>query len=251
MCDDKKLVQTSCCKKKGLDFLLNLMIMSSEKYKMENIMHKRIKFFIFTLLIMVITGDLFSKGSAWKSVLNKKGIKVYTRPFKGSSMDEFKGVAVINAPIEVVVNVIRDANNQKKWMANCSKSKIIKRINKNHIVVYNILNVPWPLSDRDIIIDTYLTEDLKNGKFLAKMKIYKKSIVPVNKKYVRITKFWASCSLKRIGPNKTHLIYMNKADPAAPVPKAIANMMAKNNPYNTILGMRRMVKLKKYQIPKP
>jgi len=209
-------------------------------------MNKIKKVFITTILI-TLSFSLFAAGDNWELSLEKNDIKVYTRPVEGSSMDEFMGVTVINAPIETCAAVLRDVPAQPQWMGDCLKARVLKVINKDRLVAYNVLNGTWPLSDRDLQIDTSFDENYKNGKVVVSMKVYPETLVPVNKSYVRVTDFAAKCILEKIDDSKTKVTYINRINPMAPVPAAIANRVVRKNPYNTLKGMKKMVKLQKYQ----
>jgi len=198
------------------------------------------------IVALFISGGLYSQ-NRWKLSSNRNGIKSFTRPVKGSKMKQFKGETVINANLKTIVAVLRDVPSQPKWMGDCLKSKLLKTFNKNHIVAYNVLNLPWPVKDRDLQIDTQFIENYDNGRVVVKMTVYPTPIEPITKKYVRVTDFEASCTLIRIDENKTKVIYINRIDPKTNVPEWMANMVAKTNPRKTLTGMIRMVKLSKYK----
>jgi len=210
-------------------------------------MKNRIKTIFIILTLLLTSAVLTAATEDWKLILNKKGIKVYTRPAKGCPLDQFMGIAVIDAPLETCARVLRDANNQANWMGDCLKSKILKKISNNHFIVYNVLHATWPLSNRDLQIDTIFIDDFTNGIVTVRMKAYKEPIQPVSKKYVRITDMKATCIMKRIEKNKTKVTYINRVNPMAPVPSGIANMIVKKNPYKTLLGLRKMAQLPNYQ----
>ncbi len=204
------------------------------------------KTIVIAVMLAVAAVSLNAEAGKWKLALNKNGIKVYTRPAKGCPLDEFMGVTVINAPIETCVRVLRDVDSQPRWMGDCLEAKLLKRISKDHLIAYNVIDVPWPLSNRDLQIDTRFITNLPKGIVTVKMAAYVPAIQPVTKKYVRITDMKATCIMKKINDNKTRVTYINRVNPMAPIPDSVANMFAKKNPYKTLLGMRKMVKLPKY-----
>jgi hypothetical protein len=59
---------------------------------------------VLTVFIAVI---LHAEGP-WELAKDSEGIKVYTRSVPGSSANEFKGIAEVDAPIEVIVEVFKD-----------------------------------------------------------------------------------------------------------------------------------------------
>lgn len=210
-------------------------------------MKSRIKTLFIIIAVLFTAAALTAAADEWKLILNKKGIKVYTRPAEGCPLDQFMGVAVIDAPLETCAMVLRDADNQVKWMGDCLKSHTLKKISNDHFIVYNVLHATWPLSNRDLQIDTVFIDDFAKGIVTVKMKAHIEPIQPVSKKYVRITDMKATCIMKRIEGNKTRVTYINRVNPMAPVPSGIANMIVKKNPYKTLLGLRKMARLPKYK----
>lgn len=198
------------------------------------------------LLLMVCLGAALPVGGqeSWKSVMEKDGITVYARPAEGSPLDQFKGVMVVKASIETCVALLRDVPEQPKWMGDCRDSRLLKTIDKNHIVVYNVLKAPWPLANRDLQIDTVFEENRKEGRVVVRMKACPEEIIPVTR-YVRIKDMQAQCILEKIDAVTTRVIYINLVNPV--VPAAMGNMFMKNNTSKTLSGFRKMVDLKKYQ----
>ena len=67
--------------------------------------------FMAFLALFLISMALFAE-SGWKRVKNSNGIQVYTRSVAGSDLDEFKGITVVDARIEVIGEVIRDRSEE-------------------------------------------------------------------------------------------------------------------------------------------
>ncbi|MFW5861963.1 MAG: START domain-containing protein [Spirochaetota bacterium] len=184
-------------------------------------------------------------GSGWQKILVDDGITVYTRPVEGCSLDEFKGVTVVQAPMHTCLAVLRDVPSQPQWMGDCVDAKVLKTFNKNHIVAYNVIQLPWPLSKRDLQVDTRFT--IEDDRVVVAMSVYPEIIEPVTEKYVRITDFEATCILKKTGEDSTSVTYINRVNPMAPVPAAIATRFLKKNPVTTLRGFKRMVLHERYR----
>lgn len=199
------------------------------------------------MLTIVIIWTGAASESAWNLALDKDGIQVYTRPASGCPLNEFKGVAVINASLKSISAILRDVNAQPAWMADCLQSKLLKTLSKNRLVCYNVLHVGWPLSDRDLIIDVKFTELHKENKLVTDMTVFSEDIIPADNKLVRIRDFKASCIVEEISPGQCRVTYQNRVNPMAPVPDILANSIVKKNPFNTLKGMKRMASLEKYK----
>ncbi|HOO44823.1 MAG TPA: START domain-containing protein [Deltaproteobacteria bacterium] len=204
------------------------------------------------LLVMLVSliasaqlyADEISQG--WKKAKHGEGIQVYTRPSKDSPSDEFLGVTDVDAPLKVILEVFRDIPSFPQWYGFCRDIRLINRMSDTHEVIYFILATPWPVKDRDMVVDVLIEKQEEKGVAVISMNALKEEIVPVQENYVRMTRLIGKATLTERGDGKTHVTYMVNSDPAGYIPAAISNMLAKDQPYLTLKGLKEMVKNDKY-----
>ena len=185
--------------------------------------------------------------SDWKLAIQKDGIEVSTRPVKGSDLDEFMGTADIDASIDVVYAVIKDVPAATQWMADCKESREIRKIDEYTSVQLNVTKTPWPVWDREALCLVTEKKDEKTGKITFDFHETNDPPVPVGKGNVRMPEISGQWVLIPINRDRTKVIYTAKSNPGGSIPKAIANLKSKEIPYNTLLGLRMMVKKDKYK----
>jgi len=161
---------------------------------------------------------------------------------RGSDLKEFIAITLIDARMEVVGEVFRDIEAQPLWMSTCIEARIVKKIDRNRLIIYTVMNSPWPAKDRDIVIKNDTMYDLKNGKGLITFEALKEPLVPLRKDRVRITELIGSFKMEYLGRDKTKLIYRQIVNPGGDVPLELAYLMIKNNPYKTLLSLKKIVK---------
>jgi hypothetical protein len=206
---------------------------------------KVIKYSVVLLALCIGATILFAQGS-WKQVKDSDGIKVFTRPVEGSDMDEFMGVTTIDVPYGVVGEVLRDIPAQTEWMADCMASKLLKTIAENDLVVYNATKTPWPVSNRDVVLKTSTSIDLKKGVVNVNFKAVNDAEFPAKDGFVRMPDLTGKWKLERLEPSKTKVTYNIKANPGGSIPSSIANMTSKNLPFKTLKNLKKMVTKEKY-----
>jgi len=178
--------------------------------------------------------------------MNKNGVKQYQRTVKGSDLKEFIAITVIDARMEVVGEVFRDIKAQPLWMPTCIESRIVKKIDRNKMIIYAVMNSPWPTKDRDLVVKNNTIYDLKNGRGIITFKAVKEPLVPLRKDRVRITELTGSYKMEYLSRDKTKLIYRQMVDPGGDVPMKLAYLMIKSNPYKALLNLKEIVKNAKY-----
>ena len=185
--------------------------------------------------------------SDWKLAIQKDGIEVSTRPVAGSDFDEFMGTADIDASIDVVYAVLKDIPAATQWMADCKENREIRKIDEHTSVQFNITKAPWPVSDRESLCIVTEKKDEKTGKVTFEFHETNDPSVPVGKGNVRMPEISGQWVLTPINRDHTKVIYTVKSNPGGSLPKALANMKSKDIPYNTLMGLKMMVKKDKYK----
>ena len=185
--------------------------------------------------------------SDWKLAVQKDGIDVSIRPVKGSDFDEFMGSADIDASIDVVYAVLIDIPAATQWMADCKENREIRKIDEHTSVQFNVTKSPWPVSDREALCIVTEKKDEKTGKITFEFHETNDPSVPVGKGNVRMPEISGQWVLTPINRDQTKVLYTVKSNPGGFLPKALANMKSKDIPYNTLMGLKMMVKKDKYK----
>jgi hypothetical protein len=204
-------------------------------------MYKHLPVFIYPFLI-ILCFSVYSEEN-WIKEFTKEGITVYTRPVEGSFLKEFKGEGMIDAPLEVCMNVMNDVENHTKWRPDCIEAKLLKQVG-NIAINYSVTKAPWPVSDRDIVIRTIITSTDKKAVYDLSA-IEGEDLAPLRKGVIRIKKMTGVWIFVRNG-NRTHATFQAKLDPGGSIPTWLANKTSIDQPFESIKGFREMVKDPKY-----
>lgn len=200
------------------------------------------RFVLMVFAVFVFTAMELHAEEPWKLAKDAEGIKVFTRSVPGSSADEFKGIAEIDAPVEVIVEVFKDIPSFTQWYGFCKEIKLLKHDSENHRVMYFVLKTMGPVKDRDLVMEAFDKFDKQAGTNTIAISALKEELVPIQDKYVRMTDLNATYSMNRLDQDRTHVVYTVKADPAGYIPAFISNIIQKDQPFLTLKGLREMVK---------
>lgn len=207
-------------------------------------MNKTIITALLTIIISTVAFPLLSDGT-WTEVNNKDGIKVLTRPVKGSEINEYMGIGIIEASLTEVNTVLDDLPQLVNWMPNCKVAKLIGRQSADHFFSYQVLRTPFIASNRDYVIETKII--ITPHKITRTFKAVNHPNIPINKGLVRITELDGEWILTRID-NKTELVYRIRINPAGNIPEELINSSSQKLPYKTIsnlisfIGKRKLAK---------
>ncbi len=205
------------------------------------------------VMIFLTVQPLLAAGE-WKEVKNRKGVKVDTRKLENSRLKEFRSQCLIDAPMEIVYEIMRDPSTYKNWFANCSEMKTVHTFDEYNFKWYQVVNLPLPFRDRDTVTTFHYDNDWDAGKIVITMgggKVLKDApynMYDTTKKHkrVRIAAVKGVIILERIAPGKTKMLYQAHADPGLAVPPWLLNLFGVSHPYKSLVGMKKEVKKEVY-----
>ncbi len=185
----------------------------------------------------------------WKFIKQKGDISLYKRVLPSSGVIQVKAERIIQAPLEVVEQIIRDIPAYPQLMHNCLEGREIKRFTDEDIVILNVTKMPWPLKPRDVVVRTNVVKDWDFGRIeIALRGLYSpesEQWVPLIEEHIRMYELTAYFIGHILDRNKLKCIYIVHADPSG-VPDFAINFLIANYPYYTLLNLEKMTKLEKY-----
>ncbi len=173
-------------------------------------------------------------------------LKIYTREISGSNLKEFKGEMLVDTTLTTLAALMLDSQAAPKWMHQCEKFEVVEQIDERNAITYFINGAPWPVSDRDAVVSSSMSQDPET----LMMRIDVNAVtdhLPEDDDYVRIphmTGFWA---FTPVAEGKVQIVYQVHADPGGSLPSWLANSVVVDTPFYTMSNMVEMLKLEKYQ----
>lgn len=111
-------------------------------------------------LSLAITATAHATEADWVLEQDEDRIRIYTRPVADSPFVEVKATALINAPIDHVALVMGDGESCGEWRAMCKSSEVLDGASDTERYVYMVLDMPWPVADRDMVIHSIADIDV-------------------------------------------------------------------------------------------
>ena len=207
-------------------------------------------FIICTLLISMAFTPARSKrdstnSSDWKLVKAEYNIKIYTRNSYGSKIKEFKAITIVTAKMEVLEKLIDKISEYPKWQANIATATVLEKINKATQYIYYTTSVPWPLTNRDVVLFSEKIVDV-DGTITYNL-TGKPDYIKEKANFIRVKNIKSMCKIKPIGNNKIEITFESFGDPEGVIPDSIINMYLADSPYNTLVNLRKIIENKNHE----
>jgi hypothetical protein len=195
------------------------------------------------LTLAICFSAFFLTAAEWEVIAEEDGIRVMQKEVEGRSLPVFKGEGNVNENLYEILGVLRDINKGKEWMHSCKESKLIKAIGDRKFIVYNVTNAPWPVSDRDVLVESEATYDKASRTVTIFMKSIESPDVPEVDGLVRMPRLIGKFTLKSVNDKVTYVTYEIDADPGGMLPHWLVRMASKDIPYITLTNLRDRVKV--------
>ncbi|PKL37590.1 MAG: hypothetical protein CVV44_14680 [Spirochaetae bacterium HGW-Spirochaetae-1] len=209
---------------------------------------KCLKVFLASLIFICASPIIATEGNnPWKLLIDRNGVKIYNRDMAGSPIREFMGRCVVDASLYTVGVLMLDFTAYPEWVASCKDLRSVACRNTLNCDLYYIMALPWPVSNRDVILRAVATVYPDEGVIHVQCDaIPDDNRVPVPSGYVRLKAMYVKWILKQLPDGKTDVTFLSWAEPGGFVPSFVANMSTSDFPYKSLLNLARMVRLPKY-----
>lgn len=201
-------------------------------------LHKKLLMVVMASLIALAPSAAFAeRNTSWKVIKNKSGIIVKKKYIPNYTLPVIRGESTISANIYDILAVINDVGKSCKWMADCKDTRILTKRSDFDLVVYNRTGTPWPLDDRDVIVQTSIKIDKAKKSVLIdfySINGHKGKVDGV----VRMPTFRGKYELEKIDDDKTRIVYQAQADVGGNIPDWIAEIKSESIPFDTIKALR-------------
>ncbi len=198
-----------------------------------------IKRFLLSVSVFMLIGS-FSYSQDWKLEMDKDGVKVYTRPVKGSNIKEFRGEITVKSNMGSILAIIDSVPEYTRWMYKCSYAERLKKINRISGYVYSVLASPWPLTDRDMCTYYNVTQDTNTRIVTISIKGVK-DYIPSKPDKVRIPSIKGYWQLIPVSKGITKVVYQVHSESGGSVPASIVNMYITDTPYYNLINLKKIV----------
>jgi hypothetical protein len=203
--------------------------------------------YLISILLIILCSSVMmgSTKAQWELVKNENGIKVFLRTVPGSKIKEFKGVTNINSSLDSILAVLDDTEACPKWVHNCKDPVKLSEISFNEGYVYQVIDFPFPVKDRDIILHSVMSQNPDTKEVTIQLNAVPDYISET--KNVRIKKSDGFYLLKPLPDGSVEVTWQHHTDPGGGIPKWLVNSLLVDTPFKTLKNLRQLVNEEKYQ----
>lgn len=178
--------------------------------------------------------------TGWNETETSGGVTNYSRHIEGSDLTAYKGVCVIDCPLEILYSILSNIPEHSKWVKYCATSREINRSSESNSLQYYDFDIPWPLSNRDIVVHCTTDADWEAGKIIIQGEAIKEPLVPIKKDHLRITDSKQEWILEQISPDSTQVTFISYTTIDGPVPSILNALISRVIPSASLKNLKKL-----------
>jgi hypothetical protein len=179
--------------------------------------------------------------SGWEIIAQEAGITVSRKDVPGRDLPIFRGTGVVNASAIEILAILSDSPRNPEWMHNCHSARKLKTIDDQSRIIYNRTTAPWPVSDRDVVLQSSATWVPDTATVMVRFKSISSPLQGEVDGVVRMPRLNGFYKLEALSWEKTRVTYQVDADPGGLLPDWLVERVQNDIPLKTLKNLRRQV----------
>ncbi len=183
-----------------------------------------------------------------------KGYTIYLREGARTEILPIKVEGVLNAPIDVIMETLRQVDGSEEWTPDLIKKSTLEDIGPRAAITYSLTDMPWPIYDRRLILHNELYLDKKKKLLFVISKTVPFRNAPAPKKTIEAFVGYSNMGFRPVDLDKTYVELTAFIDPRGSIPSWIINFYQKSWPIKFLEALEarsktHRVKLRKGLLP--
>jgi hypothetical protein len=160
-------------------------------------------------------------------------------------VSEFKAEIITGAPAYALIALFQDTESYPLWVDKGLFSQIIET-HDNVSLTRTGIDIPWPLQNRDLVIESELTLD-PNNCTVNVTSTNAPAKLPEDPKFVRIESFEAHWQAIPLSSNSSLIRYQGALDLKGPLTKKRLSDATRDSLEKTFINLRKQIALARYR----
>lgn len=198
------------------------------------------------LILLLVAPFAQAADEGWRLEKDQGGIQIYTRAVEGYKIREIRGVVRVQAPVSAVAAMLADPAVTPQISETVSLAKVLRRQGAQRSQIYQVLDMPWPLDDRDIVVQREIRQDPKTYAVVIADSATPDA-APAEKGRVRVQKSRTQWTLTPQADGTVETEMRALTDPNGPIPASVINSMSVGVPFKSLDKLRTLAQQPKYR----
>jgi START domain len=201
----------------------------------------------YLILVLTLLGCHAVKAQTdWVLKKNKDGIAVYTAKLDDSKFKSIRVICELQGSLSQLVAILMQPNLQPEWVVATKQANLVKQISNARIYYYAEAALPWPMNNRDMVIDLNMSQN-PVSKLLTIHANTIDNILPLKEGKQRVPISQATWQVQPLSNNRISIDYQIKIDPGGGIPPWMVNLFITKAPFESFKNLSKLLLDKRFQ----
>lgn len=198
------------------------------------------------VLVLLACSPARSAETEWRLDKDSEGIQVSSRAVEGWSIREIRARSLLNVRLSSVVAVIADLDALHELTPLVAQTHLLSQADPLHRVFYTLIDMPWPVADRDAINQRQISQDPRS----RVVTIVDQAIagpLPPQPGLIRISRSSQQWTLSPVAEGQVAVEMRLLSDPGGEIPGSLINALSVSTPLRTLSKLRELAQRPPYR----
>lgn len=183
----------------------------------------------------------------FRAVIDRNHVRVWTCAIPAEPLRGFRAVTTVRSSLSGLVALLLDTGAAPEWVFRTSRIELLRRDDRAQTFTVRAETNFWPLQDRDVVINGRIQQDPDSLTVHIDSQSTPPGQYPERQEFVRMPNMRGNWEFRPLGNGMVEVTMSGIADPGGSIPDFLVNLVIEETPYQTLLGLRRVVGLPRYQ----
>lgn len=198
-------------------------------------------FRIITILFICLIPVSMHGQYNWELEKDENGIQIYSSKVPYYSFKAVKVECTVDGDFKKLLQLLTDVDGMKGWVYNTKKIRVLTPDARNDISYYSETHLPWPVANRDAVINLEFNIDSLPNYITIKGTCDEFGVPKVDG-IVRLSHFKADWKIIKLSENSMRIEYILEVDPGGVMPSWINNLFILKGPFETFCNLSEKLK---------
>lgn len=174
----------------------------------------------------------------WRFLYERDGFRAYELPGEPPA---YRAEGTVDVGLAVVAAVLADVPRQREWVSHLAESRLLEGDPVARSVVESRYDLPWPVHDRDAVIESVVAERPKEGEVHVRFRSADSPLAPPRPSCIRIPLCEGEFLLRQAGPDSVRVTYTVRLDAGGRLPAWLVRRFIRDAPAETLARFKAQV----------
>lgn len=182
-----------------------------------------------------------------QQVIARNAVTVWTCEIPAEPLRGFKAVTTVRSSLSGLVALLLDTAAAPEWVFRTDRIELLRRDDRAQTFTVRAETNFWPLQNRDVVINGRIAQDPVTLVVTIDSQSAPPGQYPIRDEFVRMPNMRGHWEFRPLGNGLVEVTMNGIADPGGAIPDFLVNLVIKETPYQTLLGLRRLIGQPRYQ----